>query len=256
MSRIELKHTYHNFNSVGALKFKTTSTSFGFKPLYPSQGVTSSQRIGLKCTSTSMLLDMAVQIQSQEYPFSVLTDTTGVITECNGTIANGSGAIVSSSDILTSYKPSMPWFANYRMFVVKCKPDFIFGDGTDPDIPDYIQWFKKNFVYYANSNEFSNQQLIMRESTEDTGQFTILYDHQFKLSDRKPVYHYHNSFKIKQQFVFTNEDADNDAPTNVAYHFFIIPPLTYFDYSFTLNALVGSCITSCNGVLKLSYTDF
>lgn len=255
MSQVELKHTYHNFNSASQLTFMHTPSAFGFKPLYPSQGVTSSQRIGLKCTSTSMLLDMALQIRSQEYPFSVMTDTTDVIKTCSGTIANGNGAIVSTSDTLTSFKPSMPWFANYRMFVVKCKPDFVFGNGTDPANPNYIEWFKKNFVYYATL-EFSNQQLILRESTDDTGQFTILYDHQFKLSDRKPVYHFHNSFKIKQQFCFTNEDTDNDEPTNVAYHFFIIPPLTYFDYAYTLNATVSSGITSCNGVLKLSYTDF
>lgn len=251
----ELKHTYQNFTSGSNLKFKDTTTAYGFLPLYPGQGVTSAQRIGLKCTSTSMLLDMIVQIQSQEYPFSVQTDTTDVIKTCTGSIASGTGVISSTSDVLTSFKPSMSWFANYRLFVVKCKPDFVFGNGVDPAAPNYVEWFKKNFVYYSTDTDYSNQQLILRESSDDTGQFTILYDHQFKLSDRKPVYHYHNSFKFRQQFNFINNSTDPDDPTNVAYHFFIIPPLSYPDYSYTLQALTGACITTANGVLKFSYSD-
>lgn len=255
-SRVELKHTYKNFTSASALKFKDTTTAYGFLPTYPGQGVTSSQRIGLKCNSTSMLLDMLIQIRTNEYPFGVLTSVSNVVQSVNGTFASGTGSITSSGNQFSSYKPNLPWFANYRIFVVKCKPDFIFGNGVDPDVPNYVEWFKKNYVYHSTSTDFSNQQLVMRESTDDTGQFSILYDHQFKLSDKKPVYHFNNSFKFKQQFNFTNEDTDTDAPTNVAYHFFIIPPLSIADYSYSLQTYTGAITTTAVGVLKLSYVDF
>lgn len=256
MSRVELKHTYNNFASGSALKFKDTTTAFGFKPVYPGQGVSSSQRIGLKCTSTSMLVDLLFQIQTNEYPLGVLTSTSNVIQSVDGTWASGAGSIISSNNRINTYKPDMSWFANFRLFVVKCKPDFIFGNGVDPDTPNYVEWFKKNYVYYSTSSEFSNQQLVMRESTDDTGQFSILYDHQFKLSDKKTIYHFNNSFKYKQSFNFTNEDTDADAPTNVSYHFFVLPPLSQFDYSYSLATHAGAITVACNGVFKLSYVDF
>lgn len=255
----ELKHTYKNFHSDSSIDFKGTPTTIGYEPNYPIQGVGNDNRIGLKFTSSSFVIDFLLTIPSQAYPFIPEVESANLIKSCGGSINTGTGVISSTTDSVLTFKPALEWFANFRFFVVRCDPTYVFrASGSTSTTDNYVHWFLKEFAYiYKDGSDvehYTNQMSLLRESTEDTGQFSILYDKQFKLSNKKDMYHFNKSFKYVTKFNF--KEPTSLAPSNYTYHFFIIPPLASEDYSTSLQQHTGDIPVTWQGVIKMNYTDF
>lgn len=249
---IEKKHTYQNFSAT--IGYRNTFTSAAVSPKYPDIGMGTQDRIGDKISPSSLVLDFSIQHESTfGAPFKRSESNYDVCKSVSGTFTNGTGTVTSTSTPLYVSKPFYPWSSNFRLFVVETEADFVFGSGTD-----YIQWFKNNWVYYGASGApvYTNQSVIMRESTDDTGQFKIIFDHQFKLSSSKPIYNFNKTIPLKGQFTFTA--ATGDVPSSKQYFVIIIPPLSQYDFDTTLldyNGNSGAITARWVGVFKLNYTD-
>lgn len=243
----ELKHTYTNIES-SAIHFKTTPVGLVFNSVYPTSGTDQDERVGNKINLTSFVLDGFLNIVETSYPFRLQTDTTDVIKSCGGTIGTGSGVISSTTDTLPTFKFPQPWYAKFRFILIKHKPDYV--------VTDAVAWFKKNFVYMATTPTYSNQCKVLRESTEDTGKFSIISDTMHKLSLTSNNKHIVFTHKLFNQ-TMTFKDSTTITPSNLQYTFMIIPPLSHYDRSHSITDFPDDNVDvefTCN--LKLNYKDF
>ena len=243
----ELKHIYTNICS-SAIHFKTHPVGLVFNSNYPTSGTDQDERVGNKINLTSFVIDGFFNIVENSYPFRMETDTTDLISICGGTLASGNGVISSSTQTLPSWKMPQPWYAKFRFIIIKHKPDYTV---TNP-----VAWFKKNFVYMATTPTYSNQCKILRESTEDTGKFSIIHDSMHKLSLSSNNKHISFSYKLANVSV-NFKDSTTITPSNVQYTFMVIPPLSHYDRSHSITDFIDADVDvefTCN--LKLIYKDF
>lgn len=254
---VEKKHTYQNFDLPFNYGIATTDSCVVFKPKYPeTQGVTVSSRIGDKITPTSMVLDMVVQHPYlQGSPFSNETYSIGY---------SYSTSTNSVPNTLTGYKPNHDWFSQFRLFLITVDPDSILAETSALA----KVWFQENFVPYVYPDDepvvvgqWNNQTDLKRESTEDTGNFQILWEHKFTLTNKHPSQHIVHTFPMKGVLTFPNpaDDpaADQTVPSNRKYLFILMGPLNYinFDYSLMQEFSTTGVQASAKGVLKLNYMD-
>lgn len=244
----ELKHTYTNIYDE-SMHFKTTPVGKIFTCTYPSQGTDQDDRIGNKINLTSLVLDGYISITGNSYPFRLQTDPIDMLDSVSGTFANGTGTIASTYNSTAVFKFPQAWYAKFRIFLVKYKPGYVI---TNP-----VAWFKKNFIYYDEAGTtYSNQCAILRESTEDTGKFSILSDFTVKLSLGSNSKHIKHVTKLNRTLV-TFKDSASDTPTNLAYAYLIVPPLSQFDYSHSITDFPDTDISVASAFnLKLNYVDF
>ena len=237
--------TYNGTSSVPAMLFK---------PVYPvTQGVTSSQRIGDRISPSSLVLDFIMQhTVGLDYPFwPDLFSQGNAVSSVSGTFTNGTGTVTSTNNALNSFKPVVPWHAVFRLMLVK--HDEILSLDTPTQC---VTWFKDNFVpYRTDSPTWSIQCPMLRETTDDTGTFSILYDHTFKLSSSKPNYHFSHTFPFKGSMAFDPDDPSK--PTNTQYKFIIFGPMSYLDADYSIKEFMGvnNVSASMQGVLKMNYID-
>lgn len=250
---IEKKHTYNNM--LNSLTYNGTSSvpAMLFKPVYPvTQGVTSSQRVGDKIAPSAFVLDFILQhMTGVDYPMLPDAFTPGQTYSTSGTFASGTGTITSTGHDLNGFKPVVPWHANFRLLFVKHQS--ILSLDTPAQC---VTWFKDNFVPYTTSDpQWSNQCPLLRETTDDTGTFDILYDHNFRLSSTKSTYHFSHTFPFKGQMQF--DPADPSTPTNYEYKFIILGPLSVLDADYSIKSSYGvnNVTATMFGVLKMNYID-
>jgi len=248
----ELKHIYNNI-STSDIKFKGTPVGYVFHPEYPVQGTDQDDRIGNKINLTSMVLDGFLTIVETHYPFRLETDVTNVITTVGGTLASGSGTISSSTAPQTIFKFPQNWYAKFRLILIKHKPDYV--------VTNSVAWFKKNFVYLVETGDvytgtYSNQTKVLRESTADTGKFTIVSDTIHKLSLTSNSKHLKQTHKLnKAQASFVSGSIDT--PSNLQYTYMVIPPLSHHDYSHLITDFPNNDVdVELVANLKLNFSDF
>lgn len=251
---IEKKHTYNNMLKNLTYNGNTAVPALLFTPTYPStQGTTSSQRIGDRIDPSSLVLDFVMQhTTGLDYPFwPDLYDQGNVVTSVSGTFTNGTGSITSSNNALQNYKPVVPWHATFRLMLIK-HDDILALDTAD----DCVDWFEANFVpYRTDPSIWSVQCPLLRETTDDTGTFSIVYDHVFKLTSSKPNYHFSHTFPLKGHMAFNPTSPAK--PTNVRYTFVIFGPMSYLDTDYSIKQFMGvnNVTASMSGVLKMNYID-
>ena len=108
----------------------------------------------------------------------------------------------------------------------------------------------------ASTPIYSNQCKVLRESTEDTGKFTIVSDTMHKLSLASNNKHLVFSHKLYNQTMIF-KDSTIITPSNLQYTFMIIPPLSHYDRSHSITDFIDDDVDvefTCN--LKLNYKDF
>ena len=253
---IEKKHTYNNFSQTFTYGLSTAACCMIFKPTWPTtQGLTSSQRIGDKISPSSMVLDFQLQhATSQGTPF--VNETFGMGYTYSGTLTNGTGSI-STPNTFTGYKPNHDWISHFRLFLLSYEDNMPFDTAAFAK-----SWYEDNFVPYVYPSDepvvegkWTNQIDLLRETTDDTGQFSILFDHKFTLSNRKSIYHFSKTFPLKGTVNF--ETPLSTEPTNRRYVFILFGPLNYFDFDYSMYpefSVSGVQVTG-RGVLKLNYID-
>lgn len=141
-----------------------------------SQGSSESQRIGNK---------VYMKFLHFTYAISLIGDT--LITHMN-------------------YGTNADMFMRFRVMVVK------FADDMTITRNEIVNWFRATYIYFRNHTltggqvvpEQSIHQTKLRESTEYTGKFRILYDKKLKFGKKKTVKIANISIPIKQNLTFDN----------------------------------------------------
>lgn len=255
---IEKKHIYNNFGVYFNYNSATSNPAQLLVPYYPSQqGNAVNQRVGDKIAMNNFILDFVIQHSvSLDYPFIPdLYEQGNVVTSVSGTFTSGSGVISSTNNALNNYKTPVPWFANFRLFLIE-HDDILTLDTA----AECVTWFKDNFVPYktvSGTYQWTNQCPILRETTEDTGTYKILYDHSFKLTSTKGAYHFSKTFTVKNHLSFTESSPTQIPPTNKLFKFIIIGPLSQLDYSPAIKEgyATGDVRVDLSGVIKTNYID-
>lgn len=221
---IEPKHIYTNSES-NLTQFATDSTvterALILRTNQPNVGTSDSTRTGNKINPSSLVLHSYFRL-----PITTLMKAQH------------------------PFKPDLdiPWVMHFRFFIVRHDQDFF----TDNNA---CAWFRRNFIYTFQSSTMSNQTKVMRESTADTGKYHIVYDQPFTLSNHKTqiqLNHVHKLSKVQ----WTYPDSSSNSPS-VLYSYFVIPPLSYLDYSDNITALPSIPYKlQWTSNIKLNYVDF
>lgn len=144
-----------------------------------SQGSNESQRIGNK---------VYMKFLHFTYALSLIGDT--IITHLN-------------------YGTNADMFMRFRVMVVK------FDNAKTITRNEVVNWFRDTYIYFRNHTlsdgttivqEQSIHQTKLRESTEWTGKFKILYDKKIKMGKKKTVKIANISIPIKQNLTFDNSN--------------------------------------------------
>lgn len=176
-----------------------------------------------------------------------------------------------------------PIWLNMRLMCVKFN-DTLPGDtGNSPEsstMPSYRQqiegnigsWFRQNWIYYDKEDigphtvfKQSVHQSKMRESTPQTGTFTILYDKKFKIKDSKPIQmEFFHNFNKNVNIDPNTHKITHDSTKNI-YWFLLGPSFNRLDMSPNLStALPYFTANDSSGItaaletytnLKVTYYD-
>ena len=152
-------------------------------------------------------------------------------------------------------------FFRFRVMVVKF-------DSTK-NLTGIIDWFHKTFIYFRQITAGGEQvpvqsvhQTKLRESTEYTGKFKILYDKKLKMGKKKTVKIANISIPIKANLTFNENDRTTDDAFQNIYAIIIGPSCNILDmdaisYDKTINFgnVVGYTLAHINSVLKYEYYD-
>lgn len=131
---------------------------------------------------------------------------------------------------------------NFRLMAVQF-PDANFSTDGSSDLQNTVsEWYRNNYIYYrrvgtggANYAPFqSNWMNKMRESTNDTGKFKILYDKKFTLGKEQTTHQFELSLPIAGNLTITGSYPSNDLIKDIVV-FIITPSNNYLDVD---------CITS------------
>lgn len=158
-------------------------------------------------------------------------------------------------------------FMRFRVMVVK------FDNGLIMTRPEIVNWFRETYIYFRqqtlsagagalNVPYQSIHQTKLRESTEWTGKFKILYDKKIKMGKKKTVKISNISIPIKQNLSFDNNNnqVTDDNFQNI-FAFIIGPGCNELDTDaisadkiYNWNG-VNRGIAATNAVLKWEYYD-
>lgn len=272
---IESKHTYRSYNGLLCGSTQDTYVALnhfnadrpliiGDHPTYPATGTDENNRIGRKIRTESLISEFFINLYNT-------MDNDNFNTIYDYYTYNNSDTQQSISQEV-SPQPS-PFNTNeqnldisIRHFIVEFDRDFL--PDYDPVNEDafvrYFDWFFQLNIFTGAYNIHSNRQQVKRESTEYTGNYSILYDKMIHLSLHKPLYH--NCITIPYVRHLTFDGTGSELPSNkVVVQFFIGPTNPMIDYgNFNLGQFIinnqpdggpNLILAEISNTLKLNYTD-
>lgn len=272
---VESKHTYQSYNVLIAGVSSDSAQAQqhfngnrplinGLYPLYPRMGVDENQRIGRKIRTESLVSEFFINLYNT-------LDNENLNTIYDYYAYNNSD---TQQEITSQVSPQQAPFntneqdldVSIRHFIVEFDRDFVTNFNVNDGITfsRLFDWFYQLNVFTGTYNMHSNRQQVKRESTEYTGNYSILYDKMIHLSLHKPIYHGNVSIPYVRHLTFDGEASDY--PSNkVVVQFFIGPTNIYIDYgSFNLGQFIENnapdgqpniVVAEISNTLKLSYTD-
>lgn len=267
-AKIEQKHTYQN--SVHTLSgiFRANSNisnddvsdkiCYFSRPYYPIQGVEDNQRIGRKITSTSLIIEGHIQLFNYS-PAS--TDALSAFEVFNDWVTETSAAQPLNRETVNPFKVGI------RQFVVEVDTEFVLGLTDEQIRRKFLSWFHELCIYVDNSTQVSNSTFVKRESTSYTGQFKILLDKHYILSQKSQDVHFQYSINYKRDLNFDGTGAS--LPTNKVVFLLTFGPThfkkDYYNYGFGQYLADNSSdlpagsedfrVAQCSSNLKLNYID-
>lgn len=268
-AKIEQKHIYNNSQQIlsGIFRSGTNISNndinpnivYVTRPTYPIQGVEDNQRIGRKITSTSVVIEGYISLFNHD-------------TE----VQNSPGAYEVFNEWVTSTKATRPLNepcvnllkVGVRQFIIEVDPDFVAGL-TPADLQHkFLRWFNDLVIYTdSSSTQVANSTFVKRESTSYTGQFKILLDKHYILSQKSPQVHFQHTINYKRDLNF--DGTGSPLPTNKVLYMLTFGPTNvmrdYYNHGFSLYLTanqnevgnVGSLfyVAQCNCNVKLNYID-
>lgn len=268
--QIEDKHTY---NSTNTPIFGCRSDSFFptnnndvanqrtiikyIEPTYPVTGTDESNRIGRKIYSSSLSTEGFIKLYNT-------IDNQNINTVYDVYTFHNSDELTALNSQVTPQ--SAPFNTNEQALDVSIRHMIVEFDIESCDVPvTYMfSWFFGSYVQTGSYNLPSNRTQMLRESTQYTGQFNILWDKVHHLTLSNPIVHYKETIPYKRTMNF--DGTGSGAPTGKkVYELFIGPMNIYTDYgSFGLGQWISNnkddlspniYVAELSTTLKFKYTD-
>lgn len=267
-AKIEQKHIYNNSSQIlnGIFREDTNITNdninpnivYVTRPVYPIQGVEDNQRIGRKITSTSLVMEGFIHLFNWS-PAS--TEDPSMFEVFNEYISDNTQTNPLDREIVNLMKVSI------RQFVVEVDTEFVLGLTDEQIKRKFLSWFHELCIYTDTSTNVSNQTFVKRESTSYTGQFKILLDKHYILSQKSPTVHFQHTINYKRDLNFDGTGAS--LPTNRVVYLLTFGPTAvrrdYYNYGFAQYVLtnvneIGTAdknfyVAQCSSNVKLNYID-
>ena len=234
-AKIEQKHIYNNTSQIinGIFRADTNISNqvnpnivYVARPNYPIQGVEDNQRIGRKITSTSLVIEGFINL----FNFSPAS------TEDPSLYEVFNEYITDSSQTEPLVRETVNFLcATIRQFVVEVDTEFVLGLTDEQIKRKFLSWFHDLVIYTDNGTQVSNQTFVKRESTSYTGQFRILHDTHYTLSQKRPSVHFQLNIKYQRDLNFDGTGAS--LPTNKVVYLLTFGPTNvrrdYINYGFS-----------------------
>lgn len=261
--KIEQKHTYNNssqalngiFRTDYTIADQATNASIVYpsRPSYPIQGVEDNQRIGRKVTATSIVIEGFTQL----YSANPGSDLNSAFTKFDRFLADSDLGEAS----VNLFKVGI------RQFVVEVDTEFVQGLTNDELKRKWLKWFHQLVIFTDTSQQVSNSTMVKRESTSYTGQFKILLDKHYILSQKSPQVHYQYTLDYKRELNFDGTGAS--LPTNKVVYLLTFGPTSlfrdYYNYGYSVylqsqSGTIGAStnpfyVANCVSNIKLNYID-
>lgn len=281
--RVEDKHTYKNNHAV---IFSNRPNSNGIVydsvveyvvPNFPVTGTDEHNRIGRKISTTSLVMENYYSL-IMEYNGTTITIPAdrfaSEMARVKSVLAeNMMGILGSSTDIdahladfvNSEIQRNIKFEPTLRHFIVEFDADTIdFSVPGQPVRDQLANWYIQTFTFTTSEQDgVSNQQRVLRESTQWTGRFRILHDSLLKFSLNDPIKHEVISLKYPRYLNF--DGTGNIHPTDkIVMEFWIGPINIMLDFgSYGIGKLINSSFTSgaqyaliaIDSNMKLNFTD-
>lgn len=273
--QIEKKHTYKSYNALicgVTTDSQVAQTHYNYDrplitgdhPNYPVTGTDENNRIGRKIRTESLVSEFFINLYN-----TMDNDNFNTIYDYF-TYSNSDTQQSITDEVSPQQAPFNTNEQNLdisiRHFIIEFDRDFLgFYDPLQEDaFYKYFDWFYQKNIFTGNYNMHSNRQQVMRESTEYTGNYNVLYDKMIHLSLARPLYHGNVSIPYVRNLSF--DGVGSELPSNkVVMQFFIGPTNPMIDYGnfnlgqfITNNAPDGGpnlILAELSNTLKLNYTD-
>jgi len=234
-AKIEQKHIYNNTSQIinGIFRVDTNISNqvnpnivYVARPVYPIQGVEDNQRIGRKITSTSLVIEGFISL----FNFApASTEDPSLYEVFNEYITASSQTEPLVRETVNLLRVSI------RQFIVEVDTEFVLGLTEEQIKRKFLSWFHDLVIYTDNGTQVSNRTFVKRESTSYTGQFKILRDTQYVLSQKNPTVHFQLNVKYKRDLNFDGTGAS--LPTNKVIYLLTFGPTNvrrdYINYGFS-----------------------
>ena len=270
--QIEDKHTYNSVNMmIYGARYDNVSSNINnsfntnrglvrfISPTYPSTGTDENNRIGRKIYTSSLCTEGFLKLYN-------VIDNANVNTIYDVYTYHNSDEYTS---LATQVSPQQaPFNTNEQSLDVSIRHmvvQFDIDNKTETELNEYFyDWFTKLYIQTGTYNLSSNRSQIMRESTQYTGDFKILFDKVHHLTLRNPIVHYKEVIPYKKTMNFDGTGSLQPTSKKI-YELFIGPTNIYVDYgSFGLGQWINNnteglvpniYVAEVSSTLKLKYTD-
>nr|QXN75692.1 MAG: capsid protein [Virus sp.] len=270
---VEQKHTYYSFNaSLGGSNTDSAVADDRYNPNrpillynapnYPVTGTDESNRIGRKIRTDSIVSEFFLSL------FNTLdNDNLNTVYDYyayhNSDVDQAIRSQVSPQQVAFNTN-EQDLDVSIRHMIVEFDPEIIQGR-TAQEVFNYLwNWFYQLNVFTGTYNMHSNRQQVKRESTQFTGNYSILYDKVIHLSLNKPIYHGNVVLPYVRHLNFDGVGAGS--PTNkIVFQMFIGPTQPMIDYgSYALGQFIENnpinggpnmFVATVNNTIKLNFTD-
>lgn len=269
--QIEDKHTYNSVNTP-LFGCRTDSVQIEdnndvanqrvvikyIEPAYPSTGTDENNRIGRKINSSSLCTEGFIKL------FNTI-DNGNINTIYDVYSFHNSDEYTAMASQVTPQQA--PFNTNEQALDVSIRHMIVEFDslGSTNEILTLLWgWFRTTYIYTGQYNLPSNRTQMLRESTQFTGDFKIIFDKVHHLSLRNPIIHYKEVIPYKR---IMNFDGTGDvAPTGRrVIEIFVGPTNIFTDYgSYGIGQWIANqanqlapniYIAELSSTLKFKYTD-
>lgn len=269
-AKIEQKHTYKNYKQILSGIFKsgvnitnenTSNRIVSYcSPTYPIQGVEDNQRIGRKITALSLTIEGNIQLFNYSPASEQVLSAYEVF---NDWVNETSVTQPLNKETVNLFKVGV------RQLVVEFDTEFVQGDKTEDELRrEFLKWFHELVIYTDDTTQVSNSTFVKRESTSYTGQFKILHDKHYILSQKSPDVHFQYSINYHRDLNFDGTGAS--LPTNKVVYLLTFGPThfkkDYYNFGFGQYMSDNSSdlpasneqfyVAHVTSNMKLNYLDF
>lgn len=227
---IENKHLYTHWEdtldlNTQAVNYIDPNAVYDHILTFPIQGTDEDQRIGNKISNVQLRMEYNINLLSKNQLYVPSTITTAL------------------NEFL---------FYKIRIMVVDI-----------PDSPNALNqaaatdFYNDIYSYFQNYQDSSTHQLSLRESSDYTNQFNILFDRRLTLSYRNPTIHQVVNIKLSSCLKFPS--SGETIPERHQYHiFFIMPKNYYMDIDSITRSQIDTVYDNVVGTYfncKVTYSD-